>query len=255
MKRGKGRGAQLAAIALLLLAAAPAGTAAGPAPRAHSDALYNLLAAPHAALVWFPATPHPGEPVLLASVSSDLTSPIVGWAWDLGQGAGFESGGPTRYTSFSTFAPRSVRLRVTDRNGLSDIAAATIHMSTPPASVLQPFPLVRITGIVKRSGVRIRTLAVEAGAGTRSTVTCRGPGCPARSVSLVAPATARGVALVRFRRFQRFLRAGVMLQIRVWKAEKIGSYTRYTIRHGRLPARVDTCLDPSGVRPITCPTS
>src|SRR5437588_12793494 len=255
MTRTKGRAALLGTIVLLLLAAASVGRAGGAATKGHPAALYNLVANPHAALVWFPNTPRPGEPVLLASVSSDPSSPLVAWAWDLGQGAGFESGGPTRYTSFSTFAPRPVRLRVTDRNGLSDIAAATIHMSVPPPTVLQPFPLVRITGIVKPSGVKIRTLAVQAGAGTRSTVTCRGRGCPVRSVSRVARTTARGVSLLRFHRLERFLRAGVVLEIRVWKAEKIGSYTRYTIRHHRLPARVDTCLDPSGVKPTPCPAS
>jgi hypothetical protein len=143
---------------------------------------------------------------------------------------------------------------VTDRNGLSDIASATIHMSAPPSTVLQPFPLVRIAGIVKPSGVRIRTLAVRAGAETRSTVTCRGRGCPVRSVSQAAPAT-RAVSSLRFHPFERYLGAGVVLEIRVWKAEKIGSYTRYMIRRHRLPARVDTCLDPLGVRPIICPAA
>jgi hypothetical protein len=47
----------------------------------------------------------------------------------------------------------------------------------------------------------------------------------------------------------------VVVEIRVSKAEKIGSYTWFAIRRHRLPARIDTCLDPEGIKPITCPSS
>jgi hypothetical protein len=242
-------------VALTLLATGQAGEAVGESTKARTGAVYNLIAGPHASFVWFPHSPHPGEPVLLASVSTDAASPIIGYAWDLEQGAGFEAARPALYTTFSTFAPRVVRLRVTDGNGLTDVAAETIFMSAPPAAVLQPFPIVRIVGILRRSGVRVRLLAVEAGAGARSTVSCHGRGCPVTSESWVVPLAARGVVWVRFRRLERFLRAGVVLEIRVSKAEKIGSYTRFAIRRHRLPARVDRCLDPEGRKPITCPSS
>jgi hypothetical protein len=239
----------------MLLATVQAGEAVGESTKARTGAVYNLIARPHASFVWFPHSPHPGEPVLLASVSTDATSPIIGYAWNLGQGAGFEAGRPALYTTFSTFAPRVVLLRVTDGNGLTDAAAETIFMSAPPATVLQPFPIVRIVGILKNSGVRVRLLAVEAGAGARSTVTCHGRGCPVTSESRVVPSATRGVVWVRFRRLERFLRAGAVLEIRVSKAEKIGSYTSFAIRRHRLPARVDTCLDPEGTKPMTCPSS
>jgi hypothetical protein len=193
--------------------------------------------------------------VLLASLSTDPVSPLVAWAWDLGEGAAFVPGGPTRYTAFTTFAPRQVRMRVTARDGLSDVATATIHMSAPPETVLQPFPLVRILGIVQRAGVRIRTLAVQAGAAARITVSCRGRGCPMRGLKAAVPAIAVGRRWVAFPPLERFLPAGVVLEVRVSKSEKIGSYTRYTIRRHRLPSRLDTCLAPAGVAPMACPPS
>jgi hypothetical protein len=255
MRRARWEHARVTVVALMLVATSQVGKASGESPNARSSAVYNLIARPQASFVWFPHSPHPGEPVLLASVSTDATSPIIGFAWDLERGAGFEAGRPALYTTFSTFAPRVVRLRVTDGNGLSDVAAETIYMSTPPATVLQPFPLVRIAGIVRNSGIRVRLLAVEAGAGARSTVTCNGRGCPVRAQTRVAPSVTRGRVWVRFRGLERFLPAGVGLEIRVTKAQKIGSYTRFVIRRHRLPTRLDTCLDPGGIKPITCPSS
>ena len=58
-----------------------------------------------------------------------------------------------------------------------------------------------------------------------------------------------------FRRFERSLRFGVTLEILVFKAGEIGKYTRFTIRRGKLPVRVDMCLDAAGVRPLACPSS
>ena len=245
------------AAALLLLAGALSVTAfaRGATTKAHSSAAYNLVSRPHAAFVWFPELPHPGEPVLLASVSTDPISPLVGFAWDVGLGDGLQTGGPALRTTFSTFAPHVVRLRVTNGSGVSDIANQTITMSTPPASVLQPFPIIRMVAIVKASGADVKSLAVKTSAGARSAVTCRGKRCPARAAAHVVPASRRGSVWVRFRSFQRFLPAGTVLEVRVTKAGKIGAYTRLAIRRHKLPSRLDSCLDLLGVSPIACPTS
>ena len=64
-------------------------------------------------------------------------------------------------------------------------------------------------------------------------------------------ATARAV---RFPAFQRFLRAGVSLTVRVSKDAKIGANTRFAVRHHKLPVRADSCLDPAGIKPIPCPS-
>jgi hypothetical protein len=61
---------------------------------------------------------------------------------------------------------------------------------------------------------------------------------------------------VTFPRFERsLLRAGAVLEIRVSKPGQIGKYTRLTIRPGRLPVRLDECLNALTSRPISCPSS
>ena len=205
--------------ALLLFAGflALSGFARGASPKAHRSAAYNLLSRPHAAFVWLPELPHPGEPVLLASVSTDPVSPLVAFAWDLGLGDGLQAGGPALQTMFSTFAPHVVRLRVTNGSGVSDVSAETITMSTPPPTVLLPFPIIRMVAIVKPSGANVKLLAVKTGGGVQSAVTCRGKRCPARAASHVVPASRHGSVWVSFHSFQRFLPAGTVLEVRATK--------------------------------------
>jgi hypothetical protein len=225
-------------------------------PPVAPNALYTLKAPPVASFVWFPPFPQTNERVSLVSTSTDLTSPIRTFAWDLadnGPFGAFEPGGPAVTTTFSTPADHVMRLRVTAANGLSGIAAETIRMSPPPAGVMQPFPIVRIAGRDFPSGVKITLLSVKAPPGARITVKCRGAHCPIKAVSRVVPA---GKAIsVRFRRLERFLRARVTLEILTSRNHEIGAYTRFTIRRRRLPVRVDSCLDAAGINPIACPAS
>ena len=51
------------------------------------------------------------------------------------------------------------------------------------------------------------------------------------------------------------VRAGMILEVRVYKPGQVGKYTRLSIRRGKGPKRDDKCLAPEGVRPITCPSS
>jgi hypothetical protein len=126
---------------------------------------------------------------------------------------------------------------------------------------VQPFPVVRIAGTQYRRGVKISLLSVQAPVGARIGVVCRGPGCPTKSKSqqrLSATHAASkngGLALIEFRRFERALQAGASLEIRVSMTGQIGKYTRFTVRRGKLPTRFDSCLDTTGVKPISCPTS
>jgi hypothetical protein len=88
-------------------------------------------------------------------------------------------------------------------------------------------------------------------------VSCQGRYCPARSESRVAASRARnraaGTVRISFRRFEHALRARVILRIRVFKPGEIGKYTRFIVRRGLLPERLDTCLDPGGFKPMACP--
>ena len=79
-------------------------------------------------------------------------------------------------------------------------------------------------------------------------VRCSGKGCPAATIARTS-----ATRLVRFRRFERKLRAGVRLELFVRKAGRIGKYTRFLIRAGKPPARMDRCLMPGKRRPVRCP--
>jgi large repetitive protein len=210
---------------------------------------------PTASFSWIPAAPHAGERVSLLSSSTDLASPITAYAWDLAGNGAFAAGGPVNSASFSTPGKHVVQLRVTDANGHASVAAETIDVGPASLPLMQPFPTVRITATRRRGGTRLKLLSVRTSAGARVTVTCRGRGCPIKSQSRLAAAGTVGAAPIEFRRFERSLRAGVVLEIRVSRAGQIGKYTRFSIRRGRLPARADACLGPTSVNPIPCPAS
>ena len=210
---------------------------------------------PTAAFTWLPTAPKTGEPVSLVSSSSDPHSPIIGYAWLL-TGNSFQSSGPLITTSFSTPGPHVVKLRVTSADGLSSVASETIPVAPRPASLMQPFPVVRIVGTDGDYGVKLSLLSVEAPGGAQITVKCKGRGCPVGRVRRVARASASGSTTLKFRRFERRrLPPGVTLVVRVYAEGEIGKYTRFVVRRGKLPKRVDTCLEPSGVQPIACPAS
>jgi PKD domain len=211
---------------------------------------------PGASFKWFPRVPQTGELVSLVSTSTDAASPITGIAWALTSSGPFRGGGAVLTTSFSTPGGHVVRLLVTNANGLSSVVTETINVVGPTASLMQPFPVVRIAGTETASGVKLRLLKVQQmPAGARITVRCKGRGCPVRSARRVAASSRRGVAPVEFRRFERSLRFGVTLEVLVSKPGEIGKYTRFAIRRGKLPERVDMCLDLAGVKPLVCPSS
>jgi hypothetical protein len=211
-------------------------------------------APPAASFKWFPPLPQTGEPVALVSTSSDASSPIVALAWALN--GPFQGGGTVLTTSFSSPGGHLVRLLVTNAYGLSSVASETINVVGPRLALMQPFPVVRIAGAETGSGVRLRLLRVQqAPAGARVTVRCRGRRCPVKSASRVAVSRAPEASSVEFRAFERFLHFGVTLEILVSKPGEIGKYTRFELRRGKLPTRVDMCLDPAGIKPLLCPSS
>jgi len=212
-------------------------------------------APPAASFSWVPSSPHTGESVSLLSSSTDAASPITSYAWDLGGSGAFAAGGPVTSTSFSTPGKHLVQLRVGDASGLSSVASEAIEVTSPPLPLMRPFPIVRITATRVSSGVRLKLLAVQASSAARITVACAGHGCPVKSQTRAASAGKVRSAAVEFRRLERFLPAGVTLEIRVSKPGVIGKYTRFAIRRGKSPSRQDECLGPSAVKPMTCPSS
>jgi len=225
-----------------------------PGPGIASTAL-PPLAPPVASFRWFPLVPRTGETVSLVSIASDPTSAITGIAWALSSAGPFHAGGTVLTTSFSAPGGHVVRLLVTNAYGLSSVATETINVVGRTASVMQPYPVVRIVGSQTTLGVKLRLLQVqELPAGARITVRCKGRGCPIKSVKRVALSSRQRIA-VGFRVFERTLRSGVTLELLITKPGQIGKYTRFTIRRGKLPERVDRCLDPAGAKPLVCPSS
>jgi hypothetical protein len=213
---------------------------------------------PMASFRWFPIAPSTDESVSLVSTSTDVTSPLTAFAWALTRNGAFIAGKPVLTTSFATPGNHIVRLRVTAADGLQSVASESILVTEPPLVLMQPFPIVRIAGTETSRGAKISLLTVQAPLGARVTVSCHGRSCPTKSETRVAVSSRRrgaGPVQIPFRRFERSLRAGVILEIRVYKRREIGKYTRFVIRHGRLPLRVDTCLDPAGSKPTVCPSS
>ena len=212
---------------------------------------------PTAAFQWFPATPHVGEQVSLVSTSTDADSTITGFSWSLAANLPFGPGEHVLTTSFASPGTRVVRLHVTDANGLTSEVAEPLSVAARPLTLMQPFPVVRIAGSASSSSIRITLFTVQAPAGATVSVACHGHGCPRKSQSLVLASKAKnreGTVLISFGRFERSLRAGAVLEIRVSKPGQIGKYTRFTVRRGKLPARTDSCLGPTGSKPMRCPS-
>ena len=115
------------------------------------------------------------------------------------------------------------------------------------ATLLRPFPIVRIRGYFKQGGVRVTLLSVNAPSSARVAARCVGSGCPVRSVRVAS-------APARLRAFERFLPAGTVLQVRVTSAGRIGKYASFVIRAHSAPLRHDLCLMPGKSKPATCPT-
>jgi PKD repeat protein len=243
------------AVAPTLLAIAAGSVALTPASAATSA--YTFPPGPTASFVWIPNLPHPRERVELVSTSTDVSSPITSFAWDLSGGAApgpFQAGGPSISTTFASVGNHIVRLRVSDAAGRSNTVAETVGVATPEAVLMVPFPIVRFVSIDKASGVKLRLLSVKAPPGAKIVVRCEHRGCPRRSAKHVVSTRPARARWTRFRSFERFLRAGVSLIVRVTRDNEVGSYTRFQVRRSKLPRRVDACLDSATAKPLACPS-
>ncbi len=210
---------------------------------------------PSASFSWFPPNPSVGETVSLVSSASDDASPLVGFAWDTAGIGAFASAGASIDTTFATPGKHLVQLRVTDAAGRSSVASNTIAVSPLALPLMQPFPIVRITSLKNPRGVRLRLLSVLAPAGAQISISCTGLACPVRSQSHLAGVRHSRATFVEFRRFERALRAGVVIQIRVTKAGVTGKYTRLAVRRGKRPVRLDACLAGLVTQPSGCPSA
>jgi hypothetical protein len=127
------------------------------------------------------------------------------------------------------------------------VAAPAPVVAPAPAAplVFDPFPVVRIKGLLTPTGARVTLLSVRAPSDARVDVDCAGRDCPARHYR-----TDGGDH--RLRKFERALRAGTRLQVRVTKPGYIGKFTEFVIRRHAEPKRSDRCLAPGATRPVRC---
>ena len=238
---------------LLAVGAAPASAQSGGGPPGGDGR-------PTASFTFSPSTPIVGQTVTFTSTSEPSPgATITEFAWDVDGEEGFDDfDGPVASWSFSEPGTHAVRLRVRQDNGRQAVHAAEIVVSAPapaPAPppgetapvMMSPFPLVRIAGTVLPRGALVRILSVRAPLGARIRARCSGEGCPAASVARTST-----TGLVRLQRFERRLRAGIRIGIFVRKSGTIGKYTRFLIRAGKAPARIDRCLLPGRSRPVPC---
>jgi PKD repeat protein len=227
-----------------------------------SDSVAVGNRAPTVSFAYVPATPLSGQMVSFLSTASDPDGPLAQQAWDLDNDGQFDDAtGPAAARSFGSPGGYIVGLRVTDDQGVSVAGFETIVVQ-PASSVtalglrlMTPFPIVRISGTITSHGAKLRRLSVSAPRGASIVVRCRGRSCPRHRYSRTAAAghRARAAALLRIRRFERFLRTGTRLEIFIRKDTLIGKYTRFRIRSGKAPARLDRCLAPGVKRYIRCP--
>jgi PKD repeat protein len=220
--------------------------------------VFNRL--PVASFTFVPVAPLAGDQVVLTSISFDPDGPIVGQAWDLDNDGAFDDGtGVTALVALPAPGVYSFGLIVRDRNGALSSARLNLTVAERPPELLASAAVVRVSADIRRRGTRIRELAVSAPDGATVTVRCRGRGCPFRKLTRTARASARVDArssrTVQIRRLRRrLLRPGAVLQIWVTKPDAIGRYTRFRIRAGKPPSRVDRCVPPGLTRPVRCPT-
>jgi hypothetical protein len=225
--------------------------------------------APVASFTFSPSAPFAGQPVHFDSTSSDPDGSIVDEVWDLNGDGNFDNGGG--HTALRTFpAPGEyvVGLRVTDDSGLVSFDSQTITVGPAPPSVNQnaapkalrlmsPFPVVRIAGRIMRRGTRVRLLHVVAPTGAKVSVRCDGRGCPFKKQVRAVSEGPKGKAatVVRVRKLERLIPAGVRIRVFVTRRDTIGKYTRFRFRAGKAPVRVDRCVMPGSWAPSDCPTA
>lgn len=198
-----------------------------------------------------PVGPLPGQDVTFADQVSDPEGNGVTLAWAFGDGS--TAAGPSPSHAYAGAGIYEAVLTATDEHGAVTTRAHQVVVSAgspalTPLRRIRPFPVIRIAGLALPRGARIRILSVRAPLGVRVRLRCRGSACPVGSVARTS-----ATRLMRFRRFERRLRAGTRLEFFVRQAGRIGKYTRFTIRAGDPPARLDRCLVPGTARPVRCP--
>src|SRR4051794_40415526 len=113
--------------------------------------------------------------------------------------------------------------------------------NTATRRVMKPFPVVRMKGRLTGTGARVTLFAVRAPKAAKIVVTCSGH-CPSRHWTK----SHRTSGLTRLARFERVLRSGTKIVVKVTRHGYIGKRTVFWIRRGKAPLRLDGCVTSNG---------
>jgi PKD domain len=236
-----------------------------------ATSIFRVNAPPVPGFVWTPGSPVAGNDVQLYSTSVDAEGALADQdqAWDLDDDGQFDDAtGPAVTGTFST-GDHDVSLRVTDSDNVSRTITRTITVAAPvvipqgpapvapttptpsttPAapSLMKPFPIVRLVGVLTAGGARITLLEVRNGpVGAKVTVRCIGDDCPFKSRRRILED-----GRVRLSKIGA-LPAGTRLQVLVRAPGVIGRFVGFRIRKGKRPLRADRCLMPGASEPTRC---
>jgi PKD repeat protein len=195
---------------------------------------------PTASFTIVPVNPLARELVVLTSAAADPDGPIVLQEWDLnGDGVYGDQTGEAALARWRRPGTYPVALRVTDRDGATDVLQQSVVVAPRPPKQFGRTPIVRIIGVPTDTGAYLRLLAVSAPKGAHVGIRCRGADCPYKRKRTISEG--RRIVL---RAMAGNFDAGAVIEVRVTKPETIGRYTRIKIRAGRRPGRVDRCLMP-----------
>ena len=110
-----------------------------------------LNSPPQAAFGFSPNRPNVNQTVSFDGTSStdDQQIPSTGYDWDLDNDGQYDDAtGPTPTTSFPTPGSRTVGLRVTDSNNVSDTTSHALIVNAPPSAAFTFGPSAPVTGQV-----------------------------------------------------------------------------------------------------------
>ncbi len=117
--------------------AVSAASGMGESDRSASVTATSLMG-PAAAFAWTPELPEPGQEVQFQDQSTDSDGSVAAWSWDFGDGEGSDQRHPSH--TFSSDGTFTVRLTVTDSDGLEDTASADILVNAAPTASFDHTP-------------------------------------------------------------------------------------------------------------------
>jgi hypothetical protein len=149
----------------------------------------------------------------------------------------------------TTTIRRSIPVPVTSLKTASTRTAPAVTRHTPSLRAH-----VRAAVVFLAPATRITNLTIErVPVGAKVRVACRvGHGsCPVEQRIIKVRRATRALTLSRmFRRAS--LRQGTIVEITITKPQTLGVFTRLTMRNGRLPRRIDSCLNPRNGKRVAC---